>query len=381
MRFYIYPYRIVEVISLAFVNHPSENARHVGRFRVGQSPMTNCIPFASAAVLTLLVSLSTAAPPKAGLPNRPVPGRTNSVDAALNAGETAFRTILNEVDFLSSADGLEATVQIQEVRSALNVVYDVNADGVVDVHELSKASDADRTAFERISQRDFLNSFEVLRHIDADRNGILSDDELGSVFRDQLNLLADSLNIEIGDSPNIAELEDRIARVVPGVRKEAPRASEVSVPTAYEKQATNRKYAASLIGIYDEDANGLLTRNEWQRLSPEWRRGDRNSDGRLTTDELASELQRIVSLDSTPAESSRSDAPKLNPSVLRRLPDGLPAWFIEKDAAGNSDGQVQMSEFETEWSDEKVVQFQRLDRNDDGVVMPSEVLESSDSTQ
>lgn len=42
----------------------------------------------------------------------------------------------------------------------------------------------------------------------------------------------------------------------------------------------------------------------------------------------------------------------------RAVPPELPSWFVEKD--GNSDGQVQMSAFAGEWTDERLDEFARL---------------------
>jgi Ca2+-binding EF-hand superfamily protein len=55
-----------------------------------------------------------------------------------------------------------------------------------------------------------------------------------------------------------------------------------------------------------------------------------------------------------------------------RLPEGIPEWFVEKDA--NQDGQVSMAEFATRWNDNLVKEFVQFDRNGDGVVTPKECL-------
>lgn len=55
-----------------------------------------------------------------------------------------------------------------------------------------------------------------------------------------------------------------------------------------------------------------------------------------------------------------------------RLPTGIPAWFLEKDA--NTDGQVMMSEWTSSWSEEKARAFAEKDINGDGVITPKEAL-------
>jgi len=56
-----------------------------------------------------------------------------------------------------------------------------------------------------------------------------------------------------------------------------------------------------------------------------------------------------------------------------RLPPGLPDWFTDRDADG--DGQVMMSEYASDWTDELVAEFNRFDANRDGVIAPHECLE------
>ncbi len=60
------------------------------------------------------------------------------------------------------------------------------------------------------------------------------------------------------------------------------------------------------------------------------------------------------------------------PLPHERFPKGLPDWFIERDV--NMDGQVSMREFADEWTDEKVGQFLRYDRNNDGFITVEEAL-------
>ncbi len=59
-------------------------------------------------------------------------------------------------------------------------------------------------------------------------------------------------------------------------------------------------------------------------------------------------------------------------TVEERLPAGLPTWFRDRDADG--DGQVMMAEFATDWTDELAGEFSRLDRNGDAIITPEECL-------
>ena len=67
-----------------------------------------------------------------------------------------------------------------------------------------------------------------------------------------------------------------------------------------------------------------------------------------------------------------SSAPPRFASPQERLPKGLPSWFIERDE--DMDGQVSMAEFAKEWTDAKVKEFFRYDKNRDGIITPEECL-------
>ncbi len=56
------------------------------------------------------------------------------------------------------------------------------------------------------------------------------------------------------------------------------------------------------------------------------------------------------------------------------LSDALPGWFYELDE--NRDGQVAMSEFSTDWTADKVTEFDLLDSNGDGLLTALEVAGS-----
>lgn len=55
-----------------------------------------------------------------------------------------------------------------------------------------------------------------------------------------------------------------------------------------------------------------------------------------------------------------------------RLPQGLPDWFIQKDADG--DGQISMAEFASQWTPEKAKEFEAYDLNHDGFITAAECL-------
>jgi len=52
------------------------------------------------------------------------------------------------------------------------------------------------------------------------------------------------------------------------------------------------------------------------------------------------------------------------------MPSGLPSWFTSKDA--NGDAQVSMSEYSKSWNDRTAAEFQKYDRDNDGIITPEE---------
>ena len=70
--------------------------------------------------------------------------------------------------------------------------------------------------------------------------------------------------------------------------------------------------------------------------------------------------------------SSRKSYRFLSPQ--ERLPQGLPEWFVRRDA--NEDGQVTMAEYTSVWSDALAAEFGAYDLNGDGVITPRECLKA-----
>ena len=61
-------------------------------------------------------------------------------------------------------------------------------------------------------------------------------------------------------------------------------------------------------------------------------------------------------------------------SASERLPEGLPDFF-RQDADG--DGQIEMWEYATTWSEAKAAEFASWDLNGDGIITPEECLKKS----
>ncbi len=121
------------------------------------------------------------------------------------------------------------------------------------------------------------------------------------------------------------------------------------------------------------------TRESWHLTETLMSRHDLNRDGLLDAAECRSMGLAAASADTD--RDQRINRPELaawlaeqEAALGRAVPRELPSWFVEKDV--NSDGQVQMSEFAREWTDELLDEFARTDLNHDGMIVPDECLQA-----
>lgn len=153
----------------------------------------------------------------------------------------------------------------------------------------------------------------------------------------------------------------------------------------------DRREAAEVMRRYDRNNNGFVDKDELTRqFAGNPLDFDRNRDGRLSMDELAvryarrrviaEEAKQEKAKDAGRGERKREvevpdefgDRRSYRVTDARRSPEGLPGYFVDKDA--NRDGQVAMAEFTDQWDDEKIKAFFDLDFNRDGVITSDEAL-------
>ena len=108
---------------------------------------------------------------------------------------------------------------------------------------------------------------------------------------------------------------------------------------------------ASLLGRFDSNKNGRLEKQEAAGLEIATDRIDTDRDGDLTREELFAFIKQQQ------IEAGGSE--------------DLPEWFYELDV--NRDRQIAMHEFTTEWTDEKLAEFEKLDASGDGLLTAAEV--------
>ena len=151
-----------------------------------------------------------------------------------------------------------------------------------------------------------------------------------------------------------------------------------------------RRGAESLINQYDEDGSGRLEEYEWPNVRGNPEAWDTNKDGIVTQEEVTAYLDNYSGGSSNsaprapePGESYVVEGPKPTGgrkserflTATERLPKGLPDWFTRSDA--DADGQVQMWEYSTTWTDETVAEFAKLDFDGDGIITTAEALGES----
>jgi Ca2+-binding EF-hand superfamily protein len=123
----------------------------------------------------------------------------------------------------------------------------------------------------------------------------------------------------------------------------------------WRKGGSGTWLTASVLGRFDKNKNGRLELQESQQLGVPSARIDIDRNGEISREELQAFLTGLQ-------------------DEAGNLDEGLPSWFFELDA--NRDGQVEMSEFIHEWTDEKIQEFTFLDTNGDGLLTSSEVAQS-----
>lgn len=112
---------------------------------------------------------------------------------------------------------------------------------------------------------------------------------------------------------------------------------------------------AAVLGRFDANRNGRLEFEETVNLGMPVGTIDADQNGELSREELFAYLSALQ--DQTGDQI-----------------DGLPGWFYELDV--NRDKQIDLTEFATELTDERVAEFLSLDANQDGLLAPAEVLAS-----
>lgn len=169
-------------------------------------------------------------------------------------------------------------------------------------------------------------------------------------------------------------------------------AEMLSVPVT----ADDERQAGETLRRYDRNRDGFITKDELSsRFSGNPMDFDRNRDGKLSQSELSVRYARRREGEEQARESrdrerdrgrerTREQSVEIpdvfngrrsyRPTTVRKLPEGLPGFFTDKDA--NNDGQVTMAEFASDWNEDVLHEFFDSDFNRDGVITAVEALRS-----
>ncbi|TWU43198.1 EF hand [Novipirellula aureliae] len=205
--------------------------------------------------------------------------------------------------------------------------YDRNRDGSIDRDEAQRAKWTHRDPFEQDSNRDGkLNRLELAQRYA--RRRLVSNDS--------------------------GELIKKAIRVGNGIAPANDNPKSQNRRNWWEQR--DRYYlTSSVLGRFDLNKNGQLDPAETTSLGIPISRIDANRDGTLSREELNAHFTML--------QDEAGD-----------IAQGLPTWFYERDL--DRDGQVSMSEFTEEWTEELMDEFTQLDMNDDGLLTTFEVVRS-----
>jgi Ca2+-binding EF-hand superfamily protein len=225
----------------------------------------------------------------------------------------------------------------------------------------------------------------MLRERDVNKNGMLERNE----WTGRWSTPAEESDL---NKDGILSMEELCIRIAKRFGREgssrggsSPSGLSSSVPGAPFGDASRfRSYAEGFIRQYDENKNGMLEREESEKMRPEHRSADANKDGVIAVDELAAHLAKYsgggagsASFSSRGLSGDKAQLAKRSyrvSSPVERLPKGMPDWFLRNDL--DADGQISMAEYATSWNDQIASEFTKLDANGDGIITPSETQSS-----
>jgi Ca2+-binding EF-hand superfamily protein len=182
----------------------------------------------------------------------------------------------------------------------------------------------------------------------------------------------------------------------PGDKKSAGPGDKKGGPSDAKSTEDQGDPVERMFKRYDRDGDGLLNQEEiggTKALKNEWQKWDADKDTKINWDEYRTymksrEQQAQEKKDSRPEKSGDSAKPAssggvdvivineyIRPENWRagKLPDNLPDWFKEYDI--NKDGQVAHHEW-LKKSTDPISKFFGMDKNDDGLLTPDEVIRS-----
>ncbi|MDC0284702.1 hypothetical protein OAK85_05040 [Mariniblastus sp.] len=253
--------------------------------------------------------------------------------------------------------------------------YDRNKDGSLDKEEMSRARWGSPTPQESDTNKDGRLSRSELSNRYASRESAYrnSSSSRGSSSRDS-SKSSSKKSSSSAWRPTSTRSTSSSSKESSTSRKPSSSSSSSS-SSSREKY---EKYAASLIGQYDENKDGKLDGDEIKKMRRPPVGADQNKDGFVTKSELYDSLSganKPASKSSSTADarkttsSSSSRSSRWGSSSSQsssRSSSGSSRDFEKFDK--NEDRQVQMHEYSAKWDEKTVKEFYEKDKNSDGVI-------------
>ncbi|MDR3182448.1 MAG: hypothetical protein LBT89_05915 [Planctomycetaceae bacterium] len=254
----------------------------------------------------------------------------------------------------------------------------------------------------------------MLKGMDSNQNGTLEANEVPEYRRDFVNRIVTELGGNPQGTLNLNELERKAAAQTPATANQPAAASPSgktipvitgdplvqpfgektetpgTVLTFGQREKTAAAAAAAqpapavsasdqilrnakgILTKFDKNRNGTLDKDksEWSSALPfKAEDADKNLDGRITLSEIVA-----VSGGKTTATSGSAATAVKRSEAYDQLPQGVPAWFFERDK--DKDAQLTMTEYAAgnRWTDALAKEFRFLDKNNDGFATVTEIF-------
>lgn len=291
-----------------------------------------------------------------------------------------------------SYDQMPASVR-EEVENTLRR-YDKNGDGLIDAEEMKEMRWRAPTATESDLNGDGVLSRDEIAHRYSQRETAVSQNSGSNSGRDNSRQPGDS--DRGGNRGRDGGRNDSGRDEGRGGGSQSPMSGSSGSNQSSSRGSSGggidyRKYAEEMLEKYDVNKDGTLDKDEFSKLRRQPPNADRDKDGVVTLQELTDafeEMERSGGTSSSGGSSSATSSGDNNSSERGSRSFGRGGGgsggaassrgsssgsFSISEYDKNGDGQVEMWEFTNSWTAEKLADFRKWDKNNDGVITADEV--------